>query len=80
MAQTAAERQSEYRRRQRERTTELVARNADLDARLRACILTAFGYDFCGTCHHHQIAHHERCYDCDCKGFVRATELEETEG
>ena len=69
MAQTAAERQSNYRRRQREQ-----------EARLRAYILTAFGYDFCGTCHCHQITHTKLgCANCDCKGFVRATEPKETE-
>ena len=73
MAQTAAERQSNYRRRQRAQTAELQARNV---------ILEAYALSFCIICHCHMLWHGKLgCYDCDCKGFVRATEpKEETEG
>ena len=52
MAQTAAERQRQYRRRQREQAVQLQARNA---------ILEAFVDSFCSTCGHHRIVHNKRC-------------------
>ena len=77
MAQTAAERQSNYRRRQRTEVNRLKNQVRGIDI-----ILKTYADSFCSICHCHKFIHIDRCHGlaCDCKGFVRATEPEDTEG